>query len=258
MEIRLPQPNRIVLQGLTQRSRASAAPAVDAVSMIVRAGEFVVLLGARGSGKTTLLRAIAGLDTPAAGSVHIDGVEATELAPSRRNLAFVFQKPALYPHLRVEENVALPLRRQRVAANALVRRVDELIDSFELEHLRRLKPSRLTQEERHLAGLARAMVRDPLAFLMDEPLGTLQGAQRQRIRDRIKAIHQNLRATTIYATNNADDAYVLADRIAVIREGRLVQYDTPAAIRASPAQATLRPVENPLQSPANIAGQHPH
>lgn len=238
MDIRLPTENRVAFKAVSRRF--GHVHALEAFDLVVRTRELVVILGSPGAGKSTALRIGAGLESVSAGTVHIDGLDVTLLPGRRRNVGFVFQTPALFPHLSVEDNIALPLRAQRVSVNARVRRVDELIDSFHIEHLRKLSPRRLKEDERHIVALARAMVRDPLAFLMDEPLGTLSGELRRDTRERVRRIHTSLRTTTIYATDNAEDAFAVADRIAVLDAGKLIQCGTADELRHRPASEIVK------------------
>ena len=215
--------------------RFGALTAVERLNLPVAPGEFVVLLGPSGCGKTTTLRMIAGLETPTSGRVTIDGRDVTDLAPGGRDIAFVFQMYALYPHLTAEENVAFPLRAARLSARDVRDRVDRVIKRLDLEHLRTRKPRKLSGGDQQRVSLARAMVREPTAFLMDEPLGTLDADQRERTRQTIREIHNELRATTVFVTHDQLEAMALADRIAVMRDGRLLQYDAPQDVYDRPA-----------------------
>jgi multiple sugar transport system ATP-binding protein len=237
MIVAMPTDKRIELRGVAKTfgGPSSSFVAVEQLDLVVKRGEFVVLLGPSGCGKTTTLRMIAGLESPTRGRVLIDGLDVTLLPPGRRDIAFVFQMFALYPHLSVEENVAFPLRAARVPAHALQRRVDEVIDRLDIDHLRQRKPRHLSGGDQQRVSLARAMVRDPKAFLMDEPLGTLDADQRERTREQLRAIHNELGATTVFVTHDQLEAMGLADRIAVMNEGKLLQYDTPRRVYEHPA-----------------------
>jgi multiple sugar transport system ATP-binding protein len=253
MDIRLPTENRVAYKAVSRRF--GHRHALEAFDLIVRTHELVVILGASGAGKSTALRIGAGLESVSAGTVHLDGLDVTLLPGRRRNVGFVFQTPALFPHLSVEDNIALPLRAQRVSVNARVRRVDELIDSLHIEHLRKLAPRRLKDDERHLVALARALVRDPLAFFMDEPLGTLKGAPRREARDRVRRIHSSLRTTTLYATDNAEDAFAIADRIAILDAGKILQCGTPDQVKRNPANGVVQSfitASRPAATPAEV------
>ena len=210
--------------------------AVERLNLAVAAGEFVVLVGPSGCGKTTTLRMVAGLETPTAGRITIDGRDVTHLPPGERDIAFVFQMFALYPHLTAEENIAFPLRAARLAEGEVRERVDRVIKRLDLAHLRSRKPRKLSGGDQQRVSLARAMVREPKAFLMDEPLGTLDADQRERTRQTIREIHNELSATTVFVTHDQLEAMALADRIAVMSEGRLLQYDAPQNVYDHPAE----------------------
>jgi multiple sugar transport system ATP-binding protein len=209
--------------------------AVERLNLSVAPGEFVVLLGPSGCGKTTTLRMIAGLETPTSGRVTIDGRDVTRLPPGERDIAFVFQMFALYPHLTAEENIAFPLRAAALSSREIGERVERVIRRLNLEHLRRRRPRRLSGGDQQRVSLARAMVREPKAFLMDEPLGTLDADQRERTRQTIREIHNELRATTVFVTHDQLEAMALADRIAVMSAGKLLQYDTPQNVYDRPS-----------------------
>ena len=228
-----PAEHRVELLGLTKRFGDFTA--VAPLDLAVRHGEFIALLGSARSGKTTTLRLIAGLDKVSSGTIQIDGFDVTPMPPQRRNVAFVFQSPALYPHMSVQRNIAYPMRAQRIPANAIERRSGEVIERLRLDALRRRKPRNLSASEYQLVSLARAMVRDAKAFCFDDPLAPFTGDHREHMRRELRAIHEELRATTIMATRDPLDAITTADRIVVMNEGRVVQFDTPQAIYDRPA-----------------------
>lgn len=205
----------------------NGAVAVESLDLVVKTGEFVVLLGPDGCGKTAILRMIAGLDAPSSGRVMIDGLDVTALPPARRDVAFAFQTPALYPHLSAEQNIAFPLRAQGIPPNAIERRVEEVIDRLELQPIRKLKPRHLSPADERRVSLARTLVRDPKLFLLDDPFAVLNVAERPRARERLRTMHNELRATTVLATNDPHEAAALADRIAVLGGGRLLRIDVP-------------------------------
>lgn len=224
---------RIELHGVTKRFGDFTALAP--LDLAIAQGEFVALLGPTGGGKTTTLRMIAGLETPTSGTIHIDGLDVTPMPAPRRDVAMVFQSPALYPHLAAERNIAFPMRAQRIAHHAITRRVNEVIDRLRLGPVRRKKPRKLSASDYQLVSLGRAMVRDAQAFLLDEPLAPFAGEQREHMRRELRTIHEELRATTILATRDPLDAITTADRIVVINEGRVLQSDTPQALYDRPA-----------------------
>ena len=225
--------HRVELIGVTKRFGDFTA--VAPLDLSVRHGEFIALLGPAGSGKSTALRLIAGLERPSSGTTHVDGFDVTTMPPQRRDVAFVFQSPALYPHMSVRRNIAYPMRAQRIPANAITRRVGEVMGRLRLEHLSRRKPRSLSPADYQLVSLARAMVRDAKAFCFDEPLAPFAGEQREHMRRELRAIHEELRATTIMATRDPLDAITTADRVVVMNEGRVVQVDTPQVIYDRPA-----------------------
>ncbi|HEV2295202.1 MAG TPA: ABC transporter ATP-binding protein [Tepidisphaeraceae bacterium] len=228
-----PNEHRIELHGVTKRFGDFTA--VAPLDLAVMQGEFVVLLGPAGGGKTTTLRLIAGLDQPSSGRIHLDDLEVTPMPAQRRNVAMVFQSPVLYPHLSVAGNLALPMRAGRIPRNVIQRRVDEVVERLKLSHVRRRKPRKLSPGEYQLVSLGRAMVRDAKAFLYDEPLASFSDEQRDHMRGELRAIHDELRATTVMATRDPIDAITTADRIIVINQGRVLQSDTPQAIYDHPA-----------------------
>ena len=224
---------RVELIGVTKRFGDFTALAP--LDLAIRQGEFVALLGPAGSGKSTTLRLVAGLDKPSSGAIHIDGFDVTTMPPQRRDVAFVFSEPALYPHMTVERNIAYPMRAQRIPPNAIARRVGEVIDRFQLERLRRRKPHALSTFEYQLVSLARAIVRDARALCCDEPLATFSAEQRDHMRRELRSLHEELRATTIMATRDPLDAVTTADRIVVMNGGRVLQADAPAVVYDRPA-----------------------
>ena len=224
---------RIQLHDVVKRFDETVA--VERLDLVINRGEFVVLLGPSGCGKTTTLRMIAGLETPTEGRIVINNRDVTQMRPGLRDIAFVFQLFALYPHLTAEENIAFPLRAAGLGRDEVKRRVEAVIDRLDLQHLRKRKPRHLSGGDQQRVSLARAMVRDPAAFLMDEPLGTLDADQRERTRQRLRAIHNELGATTVFVTHDQLEAMGLADRIAVMNEGKLLQYDSPRRVYEYPA-----------------------
>jgi multiple sugar transport system ATP-binding protein len=224
---------RIRLEGVARKFGGNIA--VYPTDLSVNQGEFVVILGPSGSGKTTTLRMIAGLERPSQGKIHINGRDVTALRPGERDIAFVFQLFSLYPHLTVKENVAFTMLAQGLPATEAKRRAGDMLRRLGLEALAELLPRALSGGDQQRVGLARALVRSPQAFLMDEPLGTLDGALREEMRETLRAIHNRSGATTLFVTHDQEEAMGLADRIAVMREGRVVQFDHPRNIYDSPA-----------------------
>ncbi|HEX7045026.1 MAG TPA: ABC transporter ATP-binding protein [Burkholderiales bacterium] len=209
--------------------------AVDDIDLRVREGEFLVLLGPSGCGKTTLLRMIAGLETPTAGEIVIDGRVVTDLPPRARNIAMVFQSYALYPHLSVYENIAFPLKAARLAKTDIERKVQVAAEMFGIGRLLQRKPRQLSGGERQRVALARAVVREPVAFLLDEPLSNLDAKLRTAARDELQQFQRRLGTTTIYVTHDQVEAMGLGDRIAVLNAGRIHQLGTPLEVYDHPA-----------------------
>lgn len=228
---------RIQLQSIVKSfsGRRGLFTAVEKLDLAINPGEFVVLVGPSGCGKTTTLRMIAGLESPTSGRIFIDGKDVTDLRPGDRDIAFVFQMFALYPHLSAEENIAFPLKASGLPKNEIEERRDRVIHRLGLESIRHHKPSQLAGGDQQRISLARAMVREPKAFLMDEPLGTLDADQREQTRTELRAIHRELGATTVFVTHDQLEAMSLADRIAVMNEGKLLQYAPPEEVYHHPA-----------------------
>ncbi|UOM35774.1 ABC transporter ATP-binding protein [Acuticoccus sp. I52.16.1] len=211
--------------------------AVDAVTLDVKDGEFVVLLGPTGAGKTTTLRLFAGLEMPDEGTVTIAGEDVTRLGPAERDVAFVFQQYSLYPHLTVYENLAFPLKApgRKVNRAAITRRVTEIAELLRIESKLKNRVTALSGGEMQRVSIGRALVRAPNLFLMDEPLSSLDAKLREDLRVELKRIQRDLGATIVYVTHDQLEAMTLADRIGVLAAGRLVQVDTPRAVYETPA-----------------------
>jgi multiple sugar transport system ATP-binding protein len=224
---------RIRLDGVARKF--GKVIAVYPTDLAVAQGEFVVILGPSGCGKTTTLRMIAGLEQPSQGRVLINGKDVTRLRPGDRDVAFVFQMFSLYPHLTVKENVAFTMLAQGLPAYEAARRASDMLRRLGLEGLADTRPNGLSGGDQQRVGLARALVRSPQAFLMDEPLGTLDGSLREEMRETLRAIHNRSGATTLFVTHDQEEAMGLADRIAVMKDGRVAQFDHPRNIYDSPA-----------------------
>ncbi|MEO7425230.1 MAG: ABC transporter ATP-binding protein [Fibrobacteria bacterium] len=224
---------RIRLDGVAKKF--GKVIAVYPTDLEVARGEFVVILGPSGCGKTTTLRMLAGLESPSQGRVFINGKDVTALRPGDRDIAFVFQMFSLYPHLTVRENVAFTMLAQGLPHKECLRRAVDMLRHLGLEDLARLRPAGLSGGDQQRVALARALVRTPQAFLMDEPLGTLDGSMREEMRETLRAVHNRSGATTVLVTHDQEEAMSLADRIAVMRDGRVVQFDHPSNIYDNPA-----------------------
>ncbi len=214
--------------------RFGATDAVREVSLDIADGEFMVLLGPSGCGKSTLLRLIAGLETPTSGRVLLDGRDITGAAPQQRDLAMVFQSYALYPHLTVERNIAFPLRARRLSRALIAEQVAEVAAALELTPLLRRRPAALSGGQRQRVASARAMVRDPGAFLMDEPLSNLDAKLRSATRAELIALHRRLGATFLYVTHDQVEAMTMATRIALFEDGALAQVGPPEELYDRP------------------------
>ncbi|HIM72202.1 MAG TPA: ABC transporter ATP-binding protein [Alphaproteobacteria bacterium] len=209
--------------------------AADSVSLLIEEGEFFVLVGPSGSGKTTLLRLIAGLEEADSGKIFLDDDDVTDLRPRDRDIAMVFQDYALYPQLSVRDNIGFGLKRRKVPKDRIQSKVAELAKMLELENLLDRKPGQLSGGQRQRVALARAIAREPRAFLMDEPLSNLDANLRASTRTQLAHLHQNLKTTTVFVTHDQVDAMSLGERVAVMRDGRFEQIDTPTGLYENPA-----------------------
>jgi multiple sugar transport system ATP-binding protein len=225
---------RLELQRLT-KVYSGGVTAVDDVSLDIRDGEFMVLVGPSGCGKSTLLRMIAGLEDVTEGTIAIGGVDVTELAPRRRDIAMVFQSYALYPHMSVRKNIAYGLKVRRTPKDETRRRVEEVAALLGLEDLLDRKPAQLSGGQRQRVAMGRAIVREPKAFLMDEPLSNLDAKLRVGMRASLAQLHARLGVTTVYVTHDQTEAMTLGQRVAVMRDGRVLQVDTPTTLYSRPA-----------------------
>jgi multiple sugar transport system ATP-binding protein len=208
---------------------------VDDLSLEIRDGEFVVLLGPSGCGKTTTLRMLAGLESVSSGDIFISGERVNDVPTQHRDLAMVFQSYALYPHMTIAENIAYPLRVRKLDKAQRTERVKRVAAMLEIESLLKRKPRQLSGGERQRVALARAIVREPRAYLMDEPLSNLDARLRVQMRGELKRLQHQLGTTTIYVTHDQAEAMTLASRVAVMKKGRLQQFDTPMNIYNHPA-----------------------
>ncbi|MDQ2780887.1 MAG: sn-glycerol-3-phosphate ABC transporter ATP-binding protein UgpC, partial [Pseudomonadota bacterium] len=208
---------------------------IHGIDLAIRHGEFVVFVGPSGCGKSTLLRMIAGLEPISGGEVQIAGQRVNELPPRHRDIAMVFQDYALYPHKTLYENMAFGLRLRKTPEEAIRQRVDAAAKLLRIDHMLERRPAALSGGQRQRVAIGRAIVREPKVFLFDEPLSNLDAQLRNEMRSEIKRLHQRLGATIVYVTHDQTEAMTLADRIAVLSAGKLMQYDTPDAIYNRPA-----------------------
>ncbi len=209
--------------------------AVDDVSLEIADGEFMVLVGPSGCGKTTLLRMIAGLEQVSSGRVFLGEVDVTDRSPRERDMAMVFQNYALYPHMTVGENLGFALKLRKTSKSERMRRVRDVAAKLGLEELLDRKPGELSGGQRQRVAMGRAMVREPKAFLMDEPLSNLDAKLRVSMRGELARLHDRLGVTTIYVTHDQIEAMTLGQRVSVLRDGVLQQVDTPQALFRRPA-----------------------
>src|SRR5438445_11277009 len=224
---------KIVLDGITKQF-ASDVTAVDDVSLEIEDGEFMVLVGPSGCGKSTILRIVAGLEELTAGEVYIGERLVTDLPAKERDIAMVFQNYALYPHMTVEQNLGFGLKLRKTPKDEAHKRVDEVAKILGLDPLMERKPAALSGGQRQRVAMGRAMVREPLAFLMDEPLSNLDAKLRVQMRAQLARLHERLGTTTVYVTHDQVEAMTLGQRAAVMRDGRIQQVDTPQALYARP------------------------
>lgn len=208
--------------------------AVKPMDLTISTGEFIVLLGPSGCGKTTTLRMISGLESVSGGDIYLDGRKVTWLHPSERDIAFVFQFFALYPHLTAYENIAFPLQAQGESSSTIEHRVKDVVELLRIHHVLDMRPGKLSGGDKQRVALARALVRRPAAFLMDEPLGALDTDFRETMRAEIKRLHLNQQATTIYVTHDQVEAMAMSDRIVVMSDAEVQQVGTPAEVYYDP------------------------
>src|ERR687897_2299722 len=219
----------------TVRKTFGKVVAVDDVDLDVSDGEFVVLLGPSGCGKTTLLRCLAGLEKVDAGRVVIGGTDATDLPPRRRRISMVFQSYAVFPHMRVFDNIAFGLRMQKERKTEVKNRVQSSAELLHIEELLDRYPAQLSGGQRQRVAVARAIATKSDVLLMDEPLSNLDALLRMEMRAELKGLLQELDATTIYVTHDQVEALSMGDRIAVMNAGRIVQVDNPLAVYDNPS-----------------------
>jgi multiple sugar transport system ATP-binding protein len=209
--------------------------AVDGVSLTIGSGEFLVLVGPSGCGKSTLLRMIAGLEEATSGTISIGERDVTDLPPRARDIAMVFQSYALYPHMTVRQNLGYGLKVRKTPKREIGERVTRAAELLGLDQLLDRKPAALSGGQRQRVAMGRAIVREPKAFLMDEPLSNLDAKLRVSMRAQLAALHARLATTTIYVTHDQIEAMTLGQRVAVMRDGRIQQVDTPQELYARPA-----------------------
>jgi multiple sugar transport system ATP-binding protein len=225
---------QIKLNELTKTYPSGADCAVDRVSLEIADGEFLVLVGPSGCGKSTLLRMIAGIEAVSAGQILIDGEDSTHAAPKDRDIAMVFQSYALYPHMTVTENLEFGLKLRKMAKPERRAQVEQVMSMLRLGELGKRKPGQLSGGQRQRVAMGRAMVREPAAFLMDEPLSNLDAKLRVAMRAELSRLHKRVGTTTIYVTHDQIEAMTLGERVAVLKDGVLQQVGTPQALYHRP------------------------
>jgi len=213
----------------------AALRVIHGIDLDVAEGEFVVFVGPSGCGKSTLLRIIAGLDQPTAGNIFIDGVRVNERTAAERGLAMVFQSYALYPHMTVRQNLAFGLENQRMKQEEINRRIAEAARMLQIEHLLARKPGQLSGGQRQRVAIGRTVTREPGIFLFDEPLSNLDAELRVQMRVELSTLHKRLASTMIYVTHDQTEAMTMADRIVVLRGGRVEQAGSPLELYNHPA-----------------------
>ncbi|MCA3473782.1 MAG: ABC transporter ATP-binding protein [Rhodobacter sp.] len=224
---------RITLRNVSKRF--GDVTVIPPINLEIEDGEFVVFVGPSGCGKSTLLRLIAGLEDVSGGVIEIDGVNATELPPARRGLAMVFQSYALYPHMSVRRNIAFPLKMAGMDPAEIARKVEAAAAVLNLTGYLDRRPGQLSGGQRQRVAIGRAIVREPKAFLFDEPLSNLDAALRVNMRLEISELHQTLKTTMIYVTHDQVEAITMADKIVVVNQGRIEQVGSPLDLYRAPA-----------------------
>lgn len=225
-------PGRVTLKGI--RKQFGSFVALNDIDLSIEPVEFFALLGPSGSGKTTTLRMIAGLDTPDSGVLEVDGKDVTYAPPGERDIAMVFQNYALYPHMTVRDNIAFPLKMDKVPRSRIQEQVVQAAERVRIEHLLQRRPGQLSGGQQQRVALARAIVRQPKLFLLDEPLSNLDAQLRLETRVELKKLQRNLNVTTIYVTHDQEEAMTLADRMAVFLDGEILQVGTPEEVFRQP------------------------
>src|SRR5574344_2558223 len=225
--------SKVILKNLVKKYDTKTI--IDNVSLEIKDKEFLVLVGSSGCGKSTLLRMIAGLETITRGEIFIDGNKVNDIQPKDRDIAFVFQSYALYPHMTVRENIAFGLKMRKIDKETIEKKVQEAAEILDLGEYLDRKPKQLSGGQRQRVALGRAIVRNPKVFLMDEPLSNLDAKLRVQMRSKIKKLHEKLKTTFIYVTHDQTEALTMGDRIVVLNNGIIQQVDTPENIYNNPA-----------------------
>ena len=225
--------SKVVLKNITKIYDKKKV--IDNVSLTIEDKEFVVLVGASGCGKSTLLRIVAGLEDVTEGEIFIGDTKVNNVHPKDRDIAFVFQSYALYPHMTVRENIAFGLKMRKVDKETIKKKVDEVAKILDLTEYLDRKPKQLSGGQRQRVALGRAIVRNPKVFLMDEPLSNLDAKLRVQMRSEIKKLHQKLQTTFVYVTHDQTEALTMGDRVVVLNDGIIQQVATPEEIYNNPS-----------------------
>ena len=230
---------RVVVDAVTKRYGKSPRKALDNVSLDFEAGEMLAILGPSGSGKTTLLSVLAGLETTDSGHLWFGEDDVTDVPAERRNVAVVFQSSMLYPHLSLRQSIGFALRLQKVAEAEITARIDEVAGWLRIAHLLGRKPHEVSGGERQRAAIAKALVSRPALLLMDEPFSAVDAQLRRQLRTELVKLHKEFGTTTVFITHDQEEAMGIADRVAVMRDGRLVQVSEPLELYRRPTSAWL-------------------
>lgn len=248
---------RVSLKGI--HKRFGSFEALKGINLNIQPREFFALLGPSGSGKSTTLRVIAGLETPDDGELSVDGADVTHMPPGDRNVAMVFQSYALYPHMTLEQNIGFPLKMDGVSKEETAELVASAARKVKIDSLLHRRPGQLSGGQQQRCALARAIVREPRLFLLDEPLSNLDAQLRLETRIELKQLHQDLDVTTIYVTHDQEEAMTMADRIAVFMDGNIVQVGTPEEVFNTPTTIDVAAfIGNPPMNllPGCVDGDH--
>ena len=225
--------SNVILKNLV-KSYDGKTNVIDDINLEIKDKEFIVLVGSSGCGKSTILRLIAGLEDITSGEVIIDNKVVNDIHPKDRDIAFVFQSYALYPHMSVYDNIAFGLKMRKISKDKIDKKVREVVKSLNLTEFLDRKPRQLSGGQRQRVALGRAIVRNPKVFLMDEPLSNLDANLRVQMRSEIKRLHENLQTTFIYVTHDQTEALTMGDRIVVLDKGKIQQADSPEEIYNNP------------------------
>lgn len=224
----------ISFKNVTKIYDGAKTPVVPNLNLEIKDKEFIILVGPSGCGKSTTLRMIAGLETVSSGELYIGDREVSKVPPKDRDIAMVFQNYALYPHMSVYKNIAFGLTLRKMPKDEIDKRVHEAAKILDLEHLLQRKPKALSGGQRQRVALGRAMVRDPAVFLLDEPLSNLDAKLRTSMRSEITRLHKRLDTTFVYVTHDQTEAMTMGDRIVVMKDGIIQQFDTPQVLYNTP------------------------